>query len=264
MPDKCVCGAGFIVEHILTCLRSGFTFIWHNAIRDLTVNFLSEVCHRVQIELDLQPLAGETLSFQTTNGQDNARLDIRAQGFWGERRQDVFFDVRVFNPHASSNRLTSPGACYRKHERERKRKYKERIHEVEHGSSTPLVFSATGGMGMPAEIFYKRLTMPISEKNDQSYTTTMGWIRCSISFSLIRSVVMCLRGSRSSYHHPISPSCLPLDLVSVEGRVPRWCAIRRNQQPQLTHDAHLTCNSSGHAAVLHCLSLLYQVVCMCV
>ena len=81
MPDKCVCGAQFIVEHGLTCPGSSFTFIWHNEIRDLTVNFLSEVCHCVQIELDLQPLTGETLSLQTTNGQDNAQLDIQAQGF---------------------------------------------------------------------------------------------------------------------------------------------------------------------------------------
>ena len=155
------------------------------------------------------------------HGQDNARLDIRARGFWGERRQDAFFDVRVFNPHASSNRLTSPGACYRKHE-EKRRKYEERIREVEHGTFTPLVFSATGGMGTTTEIFYKRLASLISEKNNQDYATTMGWIRCCISFSLIRSAVMCVRGSRSSYHHPISPSSMPADLVAMEGRVPRW------------------------------------------
>ena len=222
MPEKCVCSAQFSVEHALTCPRGGFTFIRHNEIRDLTANLLSEVCHGVQTEPDLQPLTGETLSLQTANGQDNARLDIRARGFWGERRQDAFFDVRVFNPHASSNRLTSPGACYRKHEKEKRRKYEERIREVEHGTFTPLVFSATGGMGTTAEIFYKRLASLISEKNNQDYATTMGWIRCCISFSLIRSAVMCVRGSRSSYHHPISPSSMPADLVATEGRVTRW------------------------------------------
>ena len=86
----------------------------------------------------------------------------------------------------------------------------------------PLVFSATGGMGTTAEIFYKRLASLISEKNNQDYATTMGWIRCCISFSLIRSAVMCVRGSRSSYHHPISPSSMPADLVAMEGRVLRW------------------------------------------
>ena len=73
-----------------------------------------------------------------------------------------------------------------------------------------------------AEIFYKRLASLISEKKDQSYAVTMGLIRCGISFSLIRSEVMCVRGSRSSYHHPISPASQPADLVAREGRVPRW------------------------------------------
>ena len=221
LPDKCVCGVQFSVEHALTCPRGGFTFIRHNEIRDMTANLLSEVCHGVQTEPDLQLLTGETLAHQTANRQDNARLDIRAQGFWGERRQDAFFDVRVFNPHASSNRLSSPGACYRRHEREKRRMYEERIREVEHGSFTPLVFAATGGMGIAAEIFYKRLASLISERNDQPYGTTMAWIRCRISFSLLRSAVMCLRGSRSSHHHPISPTA-PVDLVAREGRVPRW------------------------------------------
>ena len=138
-----------------------------------------------------------------------------------QSEQDAFLEERVLNPHASSNRLSSPGACYRRHEREKRRMYEERIREVEHGSFTPLVFAATGGMGIAVEVFYKRLVLLISERNDQPYGTSMAWIRCRISFSLIRSAVMCLRGSRSSHHHPISPTA-PVDLVAREGRVPRW------------------------------------------
>ena len=217
--QKSVCGAQYNAEHALTCPCGSFTFIRHNEIRDLTASLLSEVCHGVRIEPDLQPLTGETLSHQTANRQDNARLDIQAQGFWGERRQDAFFDVRVFNPHASSNHHSTPGACYRRHEREKRRSYDERIREVEHGSLefTPLVFSATGSMRVAAETSYKRLASLISEK-DQRYAITMGWIRCAISFSLIHSAVMCVRGSRSSYHHPISPASSPVDLVAREGR----------------------------------------------
>ena len=171
----------------------------------MTANLLSEVCHGVQTELDLQPFTGETLSHQTANRQENARVEIRAQGFWGERRQDAFFDVRVFNPHAPSNRLASPRACYRKHENEK----------------TPPVFSATGGMGVAAEIFYKRLASLISERKKQQYGATMAWIHCCISFSLFQLAVMCIRGSRPSYHHPTNPTCLPVDLVATEGRIPR-------------------------------------------
>ena len=141
-------------------------------------------------------------------------FNTRAQGFWGERRQDAFFDVRVFNPHASSNRLTSPSACYKKHEKEKRRVYDQRVREMERGTFTPLVLSATGGMGPAAQVFYGRLAALISEKQQQSYSTTMGWIRCCLSFSLLRSAITCLRCSRSSYHHPASPSDLPIDLIT--------------------------------------------------
>ena len=83
--------------------------------------------------------------------------------------------------HAPRNRLASPGACYRKHEKEKRRMYEEKIREVEHVSFTPLVFSAKGGTGV-AEIFYKRLASLISERKEQQYGTTMAWIRCYISF----------------------------------------------------------------------------------
>ena len=42
-----------------------------------------------------QPLDGENLSLRTVNHEDEARLDIRATGFWS-RGQEAFFDVRVF------------------------------------------------------------------------------------------------------------------------------------------------------------------------
>ncbi len=111
-PATCGCGARFSIEHSLSCPKGGFPSIRHNEIRDLTANLLTEVCSDVQIEPDLQPLTGETLSFATSNSQDGARLDIAANGFWGGRYERTFFDVRVFNPHAGS----SLAACYRKHE----------------------------------------------------------------------------------------------------------------------------------------------------
>ena len=44
------------------------------------------------------------------------------------------------------------------HERlKRIHSYEQRIREVEHASFTPLVFSATGGLGNEAKTFYKRL-----------------------------------------------------------------------------------------------------------
>ena len=96
----------------------------------------------------------DQLNGASANSQDGARLDVSANGVWGGRFQKTYFDVRVFNPLAPSNRNQAPVAVYRKHELEKKRAYQQRIQEVEHSSFTPLVLSATGGMGNEATIFY--------------------------------------------------------------------------------------------------------------
>ena len=126
-------------------------------MRDLTANLLTEVCHDVCVEPRLQPLSGETLSTRSATTEDNARLDVAASGFWGGRFEGAFFDVRGFNPYVPSNRAPPTATCYRRHEREKRRKYEERILEVEHASFVPLVMSCTGGAGPCATIFFKRL-----------------------------------------------------------------------------------------------------------
>ena len=186
-------------------------------IRDLTANLLSEVCSDVQIEPDLQPLTGEILNGATSNSQDGARLDIAANGFWGGRYQQTYFDVRVFNPHAMSNRQTSLAACYRKQEAIKKRAYEQRVREVEHSSFTPLVLSATGGLAAEATTFYKRLAARLADKWEQPYSKTMAWLRCRLTFSLLRSAIQCIIGARSSCGHvPISSPHLAVDLAISE------------------------------------------------
>ena len=89
--------------------------------------------------------------------------NISANGVWGGRLEKTYFDVRVFNPLAPSNKNTTLSACFKKHEREKKRAY-ERVREVEHSSFTPLVMAATGGLGNEATTFYKRLASVLSQK----------------------------------------------------------------------------------------------------
>ena len=68
-----------------------------------------------------------------------------------------FLDVKVFNPYAASTCSSTLRAIYRSHENMKKFSYQARICEVEHGTFTPLVFSATGGMSDEAYAFYKHL-----------------------------------------------------------------------------------------------------------
>ena len=86
-----------------------------------------------------------------------------------------FFDVRVFNPHAPSNRQQNLAATYRKYENLKKRAYERQVREVEHASFTPLVMSLTGGLGHVTNVCFKRLASMLSSKWNYSYSGTTAW-----------------------------------------------------------------------------------------
>ena len=199
--------------------RDRFPTLRHNEVRDLTATLMTEVCHEVCVEPHLQPLTGETLVGASAIGADGARLDVAAKGFWGGRHERAFFDIRVFNPHAQSNHQPIP-TCYRRHENTKKRAHEQRVREVEHGSFTPLVLSLTGGMGSAATVCYKRLASLIAQKRDQPYSRTMAWVRCSLSFALLRSSIQCIRGARSSIGRMGRELLPPVDLVTSEAKLP--------------------------------------------
>ena len=94
LPTTCACGSSFNFQHSMNCKKGGFVTIRHNNIRDLTANMLKEVCNDVEIEPKLLPLTGENLHYRSANRSEEARLDVRARGFW-ERGQHAFSDIRV-------------------------------------------------------------------------------------------------------------------------------------------------------------------------
>ena len=141
-------------------------------------------------------------------------VDIAMYGFWGGRFEKAFVDVRVFNPSAQSNRHSPLPS---KHEQEKRRQYDQRVREIEHATFTPLVLYTTGGMGRAATTFYKRLASMVAEKRDVSYAMTLNWIRCRLSFALLRSSIMSIRGARSSKRHPAIECACPIDVQIAEG-----------------------------------------------
>ena len=218
LPERCDCGRQFTVEHALSCPKGGFPSLRHNEIRDITAALSAEVCNSVTVEPHLQPLSGEYLSGASANSQDGARLDVAMNGLWGGRYEKTYLDIRVFNPFAPSNRHSNLSTCYRKHENEKKREYEQRILNVEHASFSPIVMSCTGGFGRIATNTYKRLASLLAEKRNQAYGPTMCWLRCRLSFSLLRSSIMALRGSRSASGRAIhSPP--PVDRAISESQL---------------------------------------------
>ena len=91
------------------------------------------------------------------------------------------------------------------------------VRQPHYSDITTIVFSTTGGMGRAATTFYRRLASMLAEKRDISYSTALNWIRCRLSFALLRASIMSIRGARSSRHHPAT-EC-PIDLQLAEGHL---------------------------------------------
>ena len=142
---------------------------------------MDDVCHDVQIEPKLQSLDGEIFSSNSTASDDDARLDIKANGLWGSGFNRTFFDVKIFNPHAKSCPKTIKDA-YKHHESIKQNKYEEQIRETEHSSFNALVFACSGGVGPSSSRVMKQLATKISEKRGEPYADTLSYIRTKISF----------------------------------------------------------------------------------
>ena len=191
----CACGVQFSVDHAMVCQRGGFIIQRHNDLRDLEEEMPRMVYNDVEVEPVLQEVIGETLNHGANKAPD-ARLDIHARGFW-ERQRSALFDVRLCQPNADSYRDLTPKQIYKKHENDKKRQYAQRVMEIEQGTFTTLVFMTTGGMADECVKYHSRLAELIATKKGESYSSAISWIRAKVSFAIVRSAILCLRGSRS-------------------------------------------------------------------
>ena len=196
LPSECPCGSKFNVNHALNCHRGGFVNNRHDSVRDFESELLNIVCNDVETEPALQRVANKQNYRASANTKDDARLDIRARGFW-RRGQNAFFDVRITNADADSQRNSTIKSVLHKHEQEKKREYNQRVMEVEHGTLTPLILTTTGAMGHECQKYHKTLAEKISSKRGEKYDDVMRYIRLKISYLTLKSTLLCIRGSRS-------------------------------------------------------------------
>ena len=148
-----------------------------------------------EVEPKLQPLRGETFEYKSANKDEDARSGIKCNGFWKHMRQ-AYFDIRVVTPFAKSYTNKKPTALFRMAEKEKIRQYRERIQTVEHADFTPLVFTCSGGIAPQSNFVLKHLAEKISAKKNLPISVVSGWLRTRLSFSLLRTTLLCLRGTR--------------------------------------------------------------------
>ena len=61
----------------------------------------------------------------------------------------------------------------------------------------PLVFSTFDGLGCECNCFIKHLNEMLAEKRNELASTTMSAVRAQCNFSLLRTNLLCIRGSRT-------------------------------------------------------------------
>ena len=159
----------------------------------------------MEIEPRLQPLDNERLYLRSAVTSSEARLDIRAGGFWS-RGVTVFFDVRVTHVNFKCYQNKTTSEVFKEQEDEKKRKYQQRVLVVEMGSFRSYVFGTNGGMGNECQRFLKHLADKIAQKDTEPYNTVITWLRTQISFKLLRSVHARMRGSRTPFRSKIEYS----------------------------------------------------------
>ena len=171
-PLFCSCGEKNNVDHSLSCKSGGYVSMRHDRVRDMEANFLKDVCKDVKIEPELLPVGNLTFDHATATTADQARLDFSAVGLWSPMER-TFGDVRITHLNSPAYRDKNASQIYKQHENEKKRKYNQRIMQVEKATFTPLVFSTSGGMAPECTKYHKRLAVLISNKTKEEYSKVM-------------------------------------------------------------------------------------------
>ena len=197
LPSKCPCEKKFDVNHAMNCHRGGFVNARHDSIRNFEAHMLKKVCNDVQIEPPLQPVVGMTFR-PSANTSNEARLDVRAKGFWRDG-QNAFFDVKVTNAESDSLRHKTVKSVIQSSEKAKKTAYNTRVIEVEQGTFTPIILTVKGVLGPEGSRYNKTLANKIAEKTGERYDDVTRVIRVKTSFLVLRVALLCLRGSRTMY-----------------------------------------------------------------
>ena len=194
------------------CHTGDFPTIRHDEIHDShsTNRSVPQCCHwttpTTTFRWNPQPSHSQQRRRRTTRHQSERLLE------WKPR---CIYWRKGFSPKCTKLPLhESPGRLLSSWTSQEKGIWR-RVWEVEHGVFTPLVLSTTGGLGREATTFYKRLADLISSKQQKHYSNVICWLRCQLSFAILRSAIMCVRGSRSSYHRPRRE--IDITLATAEG-----------------------------------------------
>ena len=184
------CQSPFILGHALACKKGGLLTLRLNEFRDAIGDLASLVWKDVQRE----PVIREY------NPQDETPAliaDLFGRGVY-VRQGGACFDIRVSDTDAISYQNRSLMSVLHSAETEKKTKYSDACQE-RHMSFTPLVVPVDGMLAPKFASFLRRLGEALSTKWEKPYSKTMNWVKCRLSFAVLRASSVCFRGTRSKW-----------------------------------------------------------------
>ena len=188
MPSLCD-GDGeiFDVDHALNCPKGGLVYARHNEFRDLNCSLL-ELAGLKQIISE--PIVKD-------DGHEMLRADWAARGFW-ESQTQALFDGCVVNADSPSLLKSSLESIFMQRKQRKNKSYKDAA-EARRATFTPILATCDAVFDREAETYFKRLAVHLSNKWNSSYSVTLSFIRARMQVCILRSVSLCIRGSRTKW-----------------------------------------------------------------
>jgi len=183
-------GEVFTVCHALNCKKGGLVTFRHNELRDLNIELVKSAGFSQTVK---EPI----ISDADKNGEGGLRADWGVRGFW-EHQREALFDCRIFNADAISYVNTPITTLLENQRNDKKKQYNSAV-EKRRGTFTPFIASCDAILDVEAEHYLKRLSSYLSEKWEKSYSEVIGWVRARVQVCILRSVSLCLRGSRTKW-----------------------------------------------------------------
>ena len=74
------------MQHALDCMIGGYRNVMHNELRDTVANVLKKATIKLWKHEPRLPLSGEHFEYKSANCDEDARSDIKVNGFWRPMR----------------------------------------------------------------------------------------------------------------------------------------------------------------------------------
>ena len=166
----------------------------------------------------LSQIISEPILQESNENEDleGLRADWSVRGFWDSQRT-ALFDVCIFNADASSLKNQPLQSVFNAKKNMKKSKYCKAA-AARRASFTPVIASCEAILDNEAEIYVKRLATIMSKNWKTSYSRVLSYVRARFQICIIRSVSLCLRGSRTKWRGAgfVDHAAIPMNILEID------------------------------------------------